>query len=88
MAKTSKIAAQQRRERIVARYAADRAELKERIRRSESAQDRTSDLENLTAFSAPKGHAPPVEQLRYSASPLSAWRTLASPEPAMRVNVR
>lgn len=40
MAKKSKIAAQQRRERVVARYAARRAELKDQIRRSELASER------------------------------------------------
>jgi small subunit ribosomal protein S14 len=47
MAKKSKIAAQQRRERTVARYAARRAELKELIRRSDLPGERRAAVDAL-----------------------------------------
>ncbi|WP_370288595.1 30S ribosomal protein S14 [Nocardioides sp.] len=43
MAKASKIAAQRRRERTVARYAERRADLKEQIRRAEPGSDELAD---------------------------------------------
>lgn len=43
MAKASKIAAQRRRERTVARHAERRADLKERIRRAEPGSDELAD---------------------------------------------
>lgn len=47
MAKKSKIAAQRRRERTVARYAARRAELKELIRRADRPEDRRAAVDAL-----------------------------------------
>jgi small subunit ribosomal protein S14 len=47
MAKKSKIAAQRRRERTVARYAARRAELKELIRRADQRAERRAAVDAL-----------------------------------------
>jgi small subunit ribosomal protein S14 len=47
MAKKSKIAAQRRRERTVARYAARRAELKELVRRADHPAERQAAVEAL-----------------------------------------
>ncbi|QWC84533.1 30S ribosomal protein S14 [Nocardioidaceae bacterium] len=48
MAKTSKIAANERRKKVVARYAARRAELKEAVRTADTPQERAAAVRALS----------------------------------------